>query len=99
MAKGPLTAPEAVYPDVAKTDIAASASASASASETDVSTSELPKGRTFAGSGLHSRFYKPLDSYEGKHRYDPDFDWEPEEERKVVRKVRLFRFCNYKERS
>jgi hypothetical protein len=84
MAKGPLTAPETVYPDVAKTDIAASASAS----ESDVNSAGLAKGQTFAGSGLHSRFYKPLDSYEGKHRYDPDFDWEPEEERKVVRKVR-----------
>jgi hypothetical protein len=84
MAKIPLTAPEAVYPEVTKSDLAASASAS----ETEVQSSGVRKGHTFAGSGLNSRFYKPLDSYEGIHRYDPDFDWEPEEERKVVRKVR-----------
>lgn len=32
-------------------------------------------------------FYKPIDNYEGKHRYDPTFEWEPKEERKLVRKV------------
>jgi hypothetical protein len=83
MAKDPLTVSGTVYPDVAKTELAASSSAS----ETDVQSSDIRKGQTFATSGLSARFYKPLDSYEGKHRYDPDFDWEPEEERKVVRKV------------
>ncbi|KAF2689709.1 phthalate transporter [Lentithecium fluviatile CBS 122367] len=83
MPKSPLTAPETVFPDVAKSDIAASASAS----ESEVHSAAFKKGQTFAGSGLHSRFYKPLDKYEGNHRYDPDFDWEPEEERKVVRKI------------
>jgi len=48
-------------------------------------------GVTFDMMGLKSRFYKPIDKYEGKHRYDPDFDWEPEEERRVVRKVRYNR--------
>ncbi len=32
-------------------------------------------------------FYVPIDKYEGKHRYDPKFEWEPHEERKLVRKV------------
>ena len=32
-------------------------------------------------------YYTPIDSYEGKHRYDPKFEWEPHEERKLVRKV------------
>ena len=32
-------------------------------------------------------FYTPIDTYEGKHRYDPTFEWEPKEERKLVRKV------------
>ena len=31
-------------------------------------------------------FYKPIDSYEGVHRYDPDFQWEPKEEQRLVRK-------------
>ena len=33
-------------------------------------------------------FYTPIENYEGKHRYDPTFEWEPKEERKLVRKVR-----------
>ena len=32
-------------------------------------------------------FYTPIDKYEGKHRYDAEFEWEPKEERKLVRKV------------
>ncbi|KAI9700797.1 MAG: hypothetical protein M1836_002166 [Candelina mexicana] len=33
--------------------------------------------------------YQPIDTYEGKHRYDPDFQWQPKEERKLVRKLDL----------
>lgn len=33
------------------------------------------------------RHYKPIDSYEGIHRWDPDFQWEEWEEKKIVRKV------------
>ena len=32
-------------------------------------------------------YYTPIDNYEGRHRYDPKFEWEPHEERKLVRKV------------
>lgn len=32
-------------------------------------------------------FYTPIEQYEGKHRYDPDFEWGPKEEKKLVRKV------------
>lgn len=32
-------------------------------------------------------FYTPIEDYEGKHRYDPTFEWEPKEEKKLVRKV------------
>ena len=32
-------------------------------------------------------FYKPIESYEGFHRYDPNFQWEAKEEKKLVRKV------------
>lgn len=41
---------------------------------------------TFATSGL-DKYYRPVEGYEGLHRYDPDFEWEPEEERRIVRKV------------
>ena len=32
-------------------------------------------------------FYSPIKSYEGKHRYDPNFQWESKEEIRLVRKV------------
>lgn len=35
------------------------------------------------------RFYKPIESYEGFHRWDPYFEWEDKEEKKLVRKVRM----------
>ena len=33
-------------------------------------------------------YYKPVDSYEGRHRWDPHFQWDAKEEKRVVRKVR-----------
>ena len=43
-------------------------------------------GGTFdAAEGHH--FYRPIDSYEGLHRWDPDFQWTDDEEKKIVRKV------------
>lgn len=41
---------------------------------------------TFASKGFDV-YYRPSDGWEGLHRYDPDFTWEPSEERKLVRKV------------
>lgn len=49
-------------------------------------------GQTFETESLES-FYKPIDSYEGRHRFDPDFEWEPKEEQQVVRKVGHVRCC------
>ncbi|OXV12100.1 hypothetical protein Egran_00139 [Elaphomyces granulatus] len=40
------------------------------------------------------RHYKPIDTYEGIHRWDPDFEWEEEEEKKIVRKIDL-RICTF----
>ncbi|KAL9042208.1 MAG: hypothetical protein Q9214_003850, partial [Letrouitia sp. 1 TL-2023] len=31
-------------------------------------------------------FYIPIGKYEGRHRYDPKFEWEPKEERRLIRK-------------
>lgn len=39
------------------------------------------------GRALH---HQPVERYEGSHRYDPLFEWEPKEEKKLVRKVGLF---------
>lgn len=35
------------------------------------------------------RYYKPIPEYEGYHRWDPEFEWTEEEEKAVVKKVRL----------
>lgn len=43
---------------------------------------------TFDTNGLE-RHYRPIDAYEGAHRYDPDYTWNQGEERKVVRKVNM----------
>lgn len=34
-----------------------------------------------------ARFYKPVPTYEGYHRWDPDLEWDEQEEKKIVRKV------------
>lgn len=76
-------------PAIGKSEI--DVAASASTSDTEVYKSGFRarerEGFTFVSKGLGKDHYKPVDSYEGLHRYDPDFDWEPEEERRVVRKV------------
>jgi hypothetical protein len=36
--------------------------------------------------------YAPIETYEGYHRYDPDFSWTAEEENKVVKKV-IYPLC------
>ncbi|KAL6708363.1 hypothetical protein ACN47E_003287 [Coniothyrium glycines] len=42
---------------------------------------------TFLSGGVDEEYYKPIANYEGAHRYDPFFEWEPKEEKKVVRKI------------
>jgi hypothetical protein len=37
-------------------------------------------------------YYKPIDGYEGAHRFDPEYTWDPIDERKVVRKVSIEAF-------
>ncbi|KAI4159514.1 MAG: hypothetical protein LQ342_006515 [Letrouitia transgressa] len=37
-------------------------------------------------------FYTPIAKYEGRHRYDPKFEWEPKEERRLIRKLDI-RIC------
>lgn len=46
----------------------------------------ISEGKTFLTAGLKDA-YAPIDKYEGKHRWDVNFQWTPEEERKIVRKV------------
>ena len=52
----------------------------------DDSSSYSESSVTFDRAGLVEH-YKPIGKYEGAHRYDPAFEWEPKEETRVVRKV------------
>lgn len=46
------------------------------------------KPSTFQVDGLET-FYKPIEGYEGLHRYDPEYTWNSVDEGIVVRKVCL----------
>jgi hypothetical protein len=46
------------------------------------------KPSTFQTDGLET-FYKPIEGYEGAHRYDPEYVWSAADEGRVVRKVYL----------
>ncbi|KAJ6086799.1 hypothetical protein N7467_005713 [Penicillium canescens] len=48
---------------------------------------------TFEGADSHHLF-RPIDSYEGLHRWDPDFQWTEQEEKKIVRKIDI-RVCTF----
>jgi len=48
------------------------------------------KDTTVVGRENLSSALPPDDSYEGKHRWDPEATWTPEEERRVVRKTDYF---------
>ncbi|TID16966.1 MFS general substrate transporter [Venturia nashicola] len=54
---------------------------------------EYTPGGAFETAGLETH-YEPIDSYEGKHRYDPEFRWTEDEEKKVVRKIDK-RICSW----
>jgi hypothetical protein len=44
------------------------------------------KSTTFHTDGLET-FYKPIEGYEGAHRYDPEYKWSAEDEGRIVHKV------------
>ena len=50
-------------------------------------------GEAFALGG-QARYYEPIDSYEGKHRWDPEAEWTEKEEKQVIRKLDL-RICTW----
>ena len=38
--------------------------------------------------------YKPIEKYEGRHRFDPRAVWSSSEEKKLVRRVSIYRICS-----
>ncbi|PNS15680.1 hypothetical protein CAC42_4132 [Sphaceloma murrayae] len=57
--------------------------------------SPLPNrtGGAFAVGSLEE-YHKPVAGYEGLHRYDPSYQWEPVEEKRLVRKID-YRICSW----
>ena len=53
-----------------------------------------PSTEHLSDSGKLERYYVPIDSYEGRHRYDPKARWTPEEEHKIVQKID-WRICSW----
>ncbi|KAF2130741.1 MFS general substrate transporter [Dothidotthia symphoricarpi CBS 119687] len=74
-----------------KTDFEITTGSSNTSSSENIPESNLGPGKnertTYASNGLEKDHYRPIETYEGIHRYDPDFEWEPKEEKKVVRKI------------
>ncbi|KAL4861787.1 hypothetical protein BDV12DRAFT_207770 [Aspergillus spectabilis] len=52
------------------------------------------QGESTFNSTEDPRFYRPIDTYEGLHRWDPHFEWTQEEERKIVWKIDA-RVCTF----
>ncbi|KAJ5703162.1 hypothetical protein N7488_010710 [Penicillium malachiteum] len=62
------------------------------ASDLDESDREWQQQYSHSGEGTFEvkdghQFYRPIDSYEGIHRWDPNFEWTKEEEQKIVKKI------------
>jgi hypothetical protein len=45
------------------------------------------QGRHVYNTDEAKEIYKPIEGYEGRHRFDPSFTWDPVEEQKLVRTV------------
>lgn len=64
-------------------------SAESTKSASSLEANRWTKGATtFDNDSDLQNFYKPIERYEGYHRYDPDYTWSEEDEKKIVRKVR-----------
>ena len=75
------------YPVDGKALYDTTGSANSSDTSVDGSGTKGKDGTTFVSAGLGKDNYRPVESYEGIHRYDPDFVWEKKEEKRLVRKV------------
>ena len=47
-------------------------------------------GGVFGNSGELAEHYRPIEGYEGMHRFDPKAEWTEKEEARVVRQVCYF---------
>lgn len=49
--------------------------------------SPLKSGNNASGNDGLEAYYRPIEGYEGAHRYDPDYTWSMADEKRTVRKV------------
>lgn len=59
---------------------------SGASSSVDSTSEKLAPSAVYAQGG-RSRFYEPIASYEGRHRWDPHAEWTEKEEKTLVRRV------------
>lgn len=57
-----------------------------------ISVHSVPSGRYRTGvfdciDDTNGTFYAPIEAFEGRHHYDHGFEWELQEEKRLVRKV------------
>lgn len=57
------------------------------------STDTLGSHHNVYNSSATKKIYKPIEGYEGAHRFDPSLNWEPGEESKLVKHVCPSRFA------
>lgn len=79
--------------DIKTADIAATETTKSPLSTPDDSDQEVQKDRSYVSESAFEStedhaFYRPIESYEGIHRWDPHFKWTEQEEKRIVRKVR-----------
>jgi hypothetical protein len=67
-------------------------STSASSSDTKLGDANEVNGRHLWDSEEAKEIYKPIEGYEGAHRFDPSLTWTPEEEARLVRRVRMLSY-------
>ncbi|KAI9757713.1 MAG: hypothetical protein M4579_003338 [Chaenotheca gracillima] len=67
-----------------------------SSSDIDVEDEQLkqPGHQAVSASQDFDQYYRPIDTYEGIHRFDPKAQWTEKEEKKLIRKLD-YRICTY----
>jgi hypothetical protein len=68
----------------------ASTGSSAGYDSKNDSTDSLNSHHNVYNNAESKEIYKPIEGYEGAHRFDPSFKWDPAEEKKLVKTVSLY---------
>jgi hypothetical protein len=63
-------------------------SSSVSSSDTNLPADTKPTNHVWE-TEESKEIYKPIEGYEGSHRFDPSFKWDPEEEKRLVKTVSI----------